>query len=118
MNDRATPLNGPLLGPDDPPAWRVANDGGRAPLLLLCDHASNRIPASLGTLGLSPDELGRHIAWDIGAAAVTERMAVLLDAPALFTGYSRLVLDCNRHPGSPGASPATSDGVAIPAMPD
>ena len=39
-------------------------------VLLLCDHASNRIPAEFGRLGLPEGELERHIAWDIGAAGV------------------------------------------------
>lgn len=119
MTDPTVPsAAGPLLGAGDPPAWRAVNAAGRAPVLLVCDHASNRIPASLGTLGLPAAELERHIAWDIGAAGVTERMAELLDAPALLSGYSRLVLDCNRHPGGVGSVPATSDGVAIPGNRD
>jgi len=107
-----------LLGPDDPPAWRGVNTDGRAPVLLVCDHASNRIPAALGTLGLPAQELKRHIAWDIGAAAVTEHLAMLLDAPALLSAYSRLVLDCNRHPGGVGSIPAVSDGIAVPGNAD
>ncbi len=114
MNDATNLTAPPLLGPDDPPAWRAIHDHGRAPALLLCDHASNRVPSALGTLGLAPGQLDRHIAWDIGAAAVTERLAALLDAPALLSGYSRLVLDCNRHPGRAGSLPAVSDGIAIP----
>ncbi len=119
MTEPALPSDAvPLLGPADAPAWRAVNPGGRAPVLLVCDHASNRIPTALGTLGLPPAELERHIAWDIGAAAVTERLAGLLDAPALLSGYSRLVLDCNRHPGGAGSIPAESDGVAVPGNRD
>lgn len=119
MNDAASPQPAPLTGHclldrGDPPAWRAWNDRGRASALLVCDHASNRIPAGLGTLGLAAGQLDRHIAWDIGAAAVTERLAVLLDAPALLSGYSRLVLDCNRHPGLAGSLPTVSDGIPIP----
>ncbi|MGE0724383.1 MAG: N-formylglutamate amidohydrolase [Alphaproteobacteria bacterium] len=105
----------PLLGPDEPPPWRAVNPDGRAPVLLLCDHASNRVPAALGDLGLPAARLDEHIAWDIGAAAVTERLAERLNAPALLTAYSRLVIDCNRHPGGAGSIPEASDGVAVPA---
>lgn len=104
-----------LLGPDDPAPWRAVNESGRAPVLLICDHASNRVPAALGDLGLAPERLGQHIGWDIGAAAVTERLAAALDAPAFLTGFSRLVIDCNRHPGGAGSIPEVSDGVEIPA---
>ena len=52
-------------------------------LLLLCDHAANALPEAYGSLGLPPHEFHRHIAYDIGAAGVTERIAEALHAPAL-----------------------------------
>lgn len=104
----------PLLAPGEPPAVTVLNRQGRAPVLLVCDHASNRVPASLAQLGLPEAELSRHIGWDIGAAAVTERLAALLDAPAVLTGYSRLVVDCNRRPDDPTLMPEISDGTTVP----
>jgi predicted N-formylglutamate amidohydrolase len=45
---------------------------GAGRFVLFCDHASNTIPAELDALGLPASELARHIAWDIGAAGVTE----------------------------------------------
>jgi len=87
-------------------------------VLLTCDHASNAIPRALDDLGLPPVALRQHIAWDIGAAAVTRLLAEALDAPALLTGYSRLVVDCNRDPGDPTSIPAVSDGVALPGNRD
>lgn len=104
----------PLLGPDDPPAATVLNPAGAAPVVLVCDHAARAIPRALGTLGLGDADLSRHIAYDIGAAAVTERLAVRLDAPAVLSGYSRLVIDPNRHLDDPTAIPVVSDGVVIP----
>lgn len=99
---------------DKSPAYQVVNPDGRAAILLVCDHASARIPAALGDLGLGAPDLVRHIAWDIGAADATRRMAEALDAPAVLSGYSRLVVDCNRHPTDPTLMAATSDGTAIP----
>ncbi|MGH7075832.1 MAG: N-formylglutamate amidohydrolase [Stellaceae bacterium] len=101
-----------LLGPDDPPAY--VEIPGAAPILLVCDHASHRVPRALGGLGLAPKHLGAHIAWDIGAAEVTRHLAPLLGAMALICGYSRLVVDCNRDPDDPSSMPALSDGIAIP----
>jgi predicted N-formylglutamate amidohydrolase len=95
-------------------AFEVLNPAGRAPVLLLCDHASNRLPARSGTLGLAPVHLQDHIAWDIGAADVTRRLAALLDAPAVLSGYSRLFIDCNRRLDQPESIPAESDGIAVP----
>jgi predicted N-formylglutamate amidohydrolase len=104
-----------LLGPEDPPAVELHNPAGGAPLVIVCDHASNRIPHALGTLGLPPAALGEHIAWDIGAAAVARRLALALDAPAVLTGYSRLLVDANRPLDNPTLIPAVSGGIAIPA---
>jgi len=103
-----------LLDPAEPPPVEIGNPAGAAPILLTCDHASRAIPRALGKLGLTEDELARHIGWDIGAAAVTRHLAPLLGAPALLAGYSRLVIDCNRPPRDASSIPVASDGVAIP----
>lgn len=103
-----------LLAADDPPAVELVNGHGTGNVLLVCDHASNRIPASLATLGLGEDELTSHIGWDAGAAAVARDLALRLDAPLLLSNYSRLVIDCNRWPGHREAVPVRSAGVTVP----
>jgi predicted N-formylglutamate amidohydrolase len=121
---RATTLHGamdsrdmhiPLLGPEDPLPVELCHGRGQAPVLLTCDHASAAIPRALGDLGVPPGAVGGHIGWDIGAAAVTRLLAEALDAPALLSAYSRLVVDCNRDPDDPSSMPETSDGIAVPA---
>ena len=107
-----------LLGAGDPPPVEIVNPRGAAPLVFLCDHASNRVPAALGTLGLPPEALGRHIGWDIGAGAITRRLAAHFDAPAVLSGYSRLVIDCNRALGDEQSIPAVSDGTEVPGNRD
>lgn len=103
-----------MLCPDsDPPAVEVINADATTPVLLICDHASRRLPAKLGDCDLSEVDRARHIAWDIGAADVTRYMARRLNAAAVFAGYSRLVVDCNRHPHDPTLMPAVSDGTAV-----
>jgi predicted N-formylglutamate amidohydrolase len=104
----------PLLGPGDPAPFEIVNPDGAARIVLLGDHAGQAIPQVLGTLGLGPAELARHIAWDIGIADVTRRLARRLDAPAVLAGYSRLVIDCNRKLGDPTSMPQESDGVPVP----
>ena len=96
----------------DPAACRLL-EGGRADLLLTCDHASRALPDGYGTLGLSETELARHIGWDIGAAALTEALVAKLDAPAVLSGYSRLLVDCNRAPDDPTLVCELSDGTVI-----
>ena len=83
-------------------------------MLFLCDHASNATPADLGALGLPPEQFQRHIAWYIGAAAVTRELARLFAAPALLTRFSRLVIDPNRGADDPSLVMRVSDGAIIP----
>ena len=94
--------------------FKILNRHGRCDLVIICDHASKVIPAEYNDLGLSGPDLDRHIAWDIGAQSVAERLADAFDAPAVICGTSRLVIDCNRHPADPAAMPVKSDGVVIP----
>ena len=108
----------PLLGPDDPPAYDIVNPRGALPMVLLCDHASNRVPEALDNLGLTDEALERHIAWDIGAAEITRLMARRFDAPAVLAGYSRLVIDCNRRPGDEESIARVSDGTEVPGNRD
>lgn len=96
----------------------VCNVEGRAPVLLLCDHAGRWIPPELEDLGLPPQELARHIGWDIGAADVTRHLARLLEAPAVLCHVSRLVIDPNRKPGDPSSIPMISDGTFVPGNQD
>lgn len=103
-----------LLCPDDPPPFRRVNPDGKGAALLLCDHASRAVPRCLGTLGLDDATLMRHIGWDIGAAEVTQHLSKRFDAPAVLSGYSRLVIDCNRAPGERQSIPEVSDGVTVP----
>ncbi len=104
-----------LLGPEDPSPVQWLNPGGGSPFVLTVDHAGRAVPASLGRLGLPEHEFERHIAWDIGALGVAERLSALLDAPAVAQSYSRLVIDCNRRPGHPTSIAPRSDGTTVPA---
>ncbi len=102
-----------MLQASDPAPFTWFNREGRGPCVIVCDHASNTIPRVLGNLGLDPEHLGQHIAWDIGAAWIARRLARCFDAPLLLAGYSRLVADCNRYPGDPAAVIETSDTILI-----
>ena len=103
-----------LLSADDPPPLRVLRPNGHSDFLLTADHAGRAIPRRLGTLGVPESELARHIAWDIGIAGVTERLAETLDAAAVLQNYSRLVIDCNRQPGLDSSIPTLSELTVIP----
>jgi predicted N-formylglutamate amidohydrolase len=103
-----------LLFPDEPPPCTTLGMPGSLPFLLVCDHAGNRIPRRLGTLGVSESERQRHIAWDIGAAGVVRHMAARLGAFAILQSYSRLVIDCNRDPRVPTSIATISEDTPIP----
>lgn len=108
----------------DDPRPRIAAEEGESHLVLpgaadcglvlLCDHAGNAFPPEYGTLGLPEGQLRRHIAYDIGAAAVTRRIAEALDVPAVLTRFSRLLIDPNRGADDPTLIMRLSDGAVIP----
>ncbi len=103
-----------LLGANDPHPVETLNPQGRAPFLLVADHAGRLVPGKLGDLGLDEGDSARHIAWDIGVAALGEALSARLDAMLIRQRYSRLVIDCNRNPERPDAIPTVSDGTPIP----
>src|ERR1700710_1371361 len=85
-----------------------------AGVLVICDHASNGLPACYGDLGLTRQSLERHIAYDIGAAWLTRRLAELLGAPAVLSTFSRLLIDPNRGADDPTLVMRLSDGAVVP----
>lgn len=103
-----------LLADDEPIPFVVMNGESTLPILLICDHASRRFPAALGTMGLDPVARLCHLALDIGAGALTERLASTLSATAVLCEYSRLVVDCNRLLMDPSAFLEFGDGVVVP----
>ena len=90
------------------------NIPGKSDVLLICEHASRRLPAKLGTLGLTAAALEAHIAWDPGALAVAELMSAELEAALIYQNFSRLAYDCNRPPEAEDAMPAKSEIYDIP----
>ena len=91
-----------LFSADDPAPVVLANDGGSAPVLVVSCHAGRHVPEGLDNLGLEEDVLNSHEGWDIGAGMAAERLCDRFDAPGVFGGYSRLVIDCNRRLSDPG----------------
>jgi len=101
-----------LLAADEPSAVEVRDGDGL--FIVACEHASNRIPRSLGRLGLAPADLDRHIAWDSGAIEVARGLASRLEGSLIVQRYSRLVVDCNRDPALPDAITNVSEDTTIP----
>ncbi len=103
-----------LLSPNEPSPFVILNPDSVVPLLLVCDHASNRFPQSLGSMGLDYLDRVSHMTLDIGAGAIAESLADKLGATALLCQYSRLVVDCNRKLSDNSVFLENSEGVDIP----
>ncbi len=103
-----------LLADDEPVPFVIMNGESTLPILLVCDHASRRFPEVLGTMGLDPVALRCHLALDIGAGALTERLATSLNATAVLCQYSRLIVDCNRELMDSSAFLEFGDGIVVP----
>jgi predicted N-formylglutamate amidohydrolase len=103
-----------LLAADEPAPVTVYNENGASPFLIFADHAGNAMPRALGRLGVTETECERHIACDIGIALVSRLMADALDATLVQQNYSRLVIDCNRMPGSETSIAEVSELTPIP----
>lgn len=104
----------PLLSSSEPSPYQRVRPGAAAPQLVVCDHASWRIPRSLDHLGLSPEDRRSHIATDLGAGDLARALSARLNTTALLCNYSRLVVDCNRALTDASAFLETSAGVEVP----
>jgi len=87
-------------------------DSGNTPVLIICDHASNHVPADID-LGIAPELRDNHIAIDIGVAEVAALIAARFKCKAILAGFSRLVIDANREEDRDGLVPESSDGHTI-----
>lgn len=94
-------------------AWRLVGEPRFGGILIVSDHASNRVPADID-LGIDPALLREHVAIDIGVAEVAERMARQPGVAAFLGNVSRLVCDFNREEDAPAVIPHASDGHEIP----
>lgn len=98
-------------------AFRIEGEGRPSRWLITCDHASNRVPDWIGggSLGIAAPDMDRHIAWDVGAAGLARALGTRLDAAALLSDFSRLVIDPNRGEDDPTLVMRLYDGTVIPA---
>jgi predicted N-formylglutamate amidohydrolase len=98
-------------------AYHIVGENRPGRWLITCDHASNRVPDWVGggSLGIAPEDMARHIAYDVGAAGLTLALAERLDSPAILSNFSRLVIDPNRGEDDPTLVMRLYDGTIIPA---
>lgn len=108
----------PLIQSSEADSYSVIAGAADAGLVIVCDHARNAFPPGYGTLGLPAAQLRRHIAYDIGAEAITRQLSAHLGVPALLTHYSRLLIDPNRGTDDPTLVMRLSDGAIVPGNRD
>lgn len=98
-------------------AFQIEGEARPGRWLVTCDHASNRVPDWIGggALGIGPDDMARHIAWDVGAAGLARALGERLDSPVILSDFSRLVIDPNRGEDDPTLVMQLYDGTIIPA---
>ncbi|MFN5904109.1 MAG: N-formylglutamate amidohydrolase [Novosphingobium sp.] len=94
-------------------AFRLLGTPRFGGILVVSDHASNRVPDDID-LGIDSALLTQHIAVDLGVAEVGALMAERAGTAAFQGNVSRLVCDINREPHAPAVIPIASDGHAIP----
>lgn len=102
------------LGLYTEPPYTLIREASEHPLILVCEHASRFIPSALKDLGLSFEAAREHIAWDIGALALTEHLSQTLGVTLLAANYSRLLIDLNRPRHAPDSIPAQSEIYQVP----
>ena len=98
-------------------AFQIIGEHRPGRWLVTCDHASNRVPDWVGggELGIAPEDMARHIAWDVGAWGLAQALGRLLDSPVIGSCFSRLVIDANRGEEDPTLVMKLYDGTIIPA---
>lgn len=98
------------------PACEILQADATTPWLIACDHASNRVPLEIdgGSLGLPPEQMARHIAYDVGAAGVTRHLGALMQARTILGRFSRLVIDPNRGEDDPTLIMKVYDHTIVP----
>ena len=95
-------------------SYRVLGGERTVPLIVICDHASNRVPPEYGDLGIPDHQLDRHIAYDIGCEPLAEHLSARLGSTAILTRFTRLLIDPNRGEDDPTLIMRLSDGAIIP----
>lgn len=97
--------------------YTIEGENRTSQIVIICDHAANTVPNFVndGDLGISKTDMARHIAYDVGALGLSQRLAKHLNAPLIHSNFSRLVIDPNRGEDDPTLVMQLYDGTIIPA---
>ena len=94
-------------------SYRQIGEAKQGGIVCVVDHATNFVPDDI-QLGISPELLNQHIAFDIGVEGIAGRMARRDGIAAHLATVSRLVCDMHREEDHKNVVPMDSDGHLIP----
>lgn len=86
---------------------------GTAPLLLTCEHASNQMPPEWEWPENDRKLQESHWAWDPGAGNLTRSLADEVNATAVLSRFTRLLIDPNRPLDHDDLFRDNADGASI-----
>jgi len=103
-----------LLSADDTAPFVSLRPEGTSSFVFVSEHAGNKVPKKLGSLGLSLSDLNDHIGLDLHICQAGIILSERLNAPYIYQPYSRLVIDCNRPPANEQSILSVADNRPIP----
>ncbi|MGB5813062.1 MAG: N-formylglutamate amidohydrolase [Polyangiales bacterium] len=97
----------------DPTPFTLIDGDFRGRLVLTCEHAGDLLPPPWSWPEGDARLIGTHWACDIGADSFTRRLAATLDAPAVLSNFTRLLVDPNRPLDSETLFRLEADGEPV-----
>lgn len=94
-------------------AFEVVRGDVHAPVLLTCEHASERLPVPWTWPEADRRLAHTHWAFDLGARDLALDLSRALDATLVMARFSRLLVDANRPEASPTLFRAEADGLPV-----
>ena len=94
-------------------AFEIVRGGDRAPLLLTCEHASERLPEPWRWPERDLRLVGTHWAFDLGAADLTRELAARTSCVGVLSRFSRLLVDANRGEDEPSIFRDRAEGAPV-----
>ncbi len=91
----------------------VVGETSPEPVLITCEHASNRLPEPWNWSAADERLRGMHWAYDIGAAEITRAVTEELRGVGVLSRFSRLLIDANRDLDMDNVFREMADGRAV-----
>jgi len=93
------------------PPYLLVAPRSLVPIVLTCEHATNRLPPGTRVSRAERELLATHWGWDIGGWGLTRDLARRLRTSAIGGRWSRLWIDLNRRVDDPSLIRRSAEGV-------